>query len=148
MSVGIRELAEKPPHNLSLGQKKKAAIAGLLSMDMELYAMDEPFSGLDPKSVDEFFGILDALYQRGCTLIISTHNVDLAYAWADDILILGHGRVKAAGDFAILHDESLLVDSNLRLPNMVQIFSDTDYQPRTPQEAKECISRMAFSPRR
>lgn len=146
-SVGIGNLAEKPPHNLSLGQKKKAAIAGLLSMNLELYAMDEPFSGLDPQSVDEFLEILNDLHRRGNTLVISTHDVDLAYAWADEIVILAEGRVAAAGGHGILHDEAILATSRLCVPALVRLFADTEYRPRNPQEAKECISRMAFSHR-
>lgn len=148
LSVGIRELAEKPPHNLSLGQKKKAAIAGLLSMDLELYAMDEPFSGLDPRSVDEFLRILSDLHRRGGTLVISTHDVDLAYAWAEDIVILSEGRIAASGGYEILHDESVSAASRLCPPTLYQLFSDAEFCPRTLQEAKECISRMAFSPRK
>ena len=144
-AVGIDPLAEKPPHNLSLGQKKKAAIAGLLSMNLELYAMDEPFSGLDPQSVDEFLEILDGLYQKGNTLVISTHDVDLAYSWADEIVILAGGQVVAVGGYDILHDESRLAVSRLCPPTLYRMFADTEHRPRTLREAKECISRMAFS---
>lgn len=139
-AVGIRDLAGKPPHNLSLGQKKKAAIAGLLSMDLELYAMDEPFSGLDPQSVGEFLEILDALHRRGCTLIISTHNVDLAYSWADDIVIIADGRITAIGGYEILHDELLLKNSRLELPTLVQIFASTAFRPRNIDEARNFVT--------
>jgi len=143
--VGICHLAEKPPHNLSLGQKKKAAIAGLLSMDMELYAMDEPFSGLDPQSVDEFFGILNGLYQRGSTLIISTHNVDLAYSWADEIFVLKDGQCVASGAYDLLRDETLMKESRLRIPTLTRIFEETEFRPRNPQEATNCLRNMKNS---
>ena len=146
-AVGIGALAEKPPHNLSLGQKKKAAIAGLLSMNLKLYAMDEPFSGLDPLSVGEFLAILNELHGCGNTLVISTHDVDLAYAWAEDIIILDQGQIAAAGGNEILHDNTMLTKSRLCLPTLYKLFAETQFKPRTVQEAHECISRMAFSPR-
>ena len=139
-SVGIRELAGRPPHNLSLGQKKKAAIAGLLSMDLSLFVMDEPFSGLDPNSVEEFLETLDRLHRNGCTQIISTHDVDLAYGWADDIVIVDDGRIVVAGNPETLHDERLLNESRLRLPSLVRIFADTPYRPRTLREARDCLN--------
>lgn len=141
-SVGIRDLTDKPPHNLSLGQKKKAAIAGLLSMDLELFAMDEPFSGLDPGSVEEFLAILDDLHRNGHTLIISTHDVDLAYAWADEIVILAEGRIVASGSSDLLRGETLLKESRLRVPLLVQIFEETGCSPRNSQEAADCLRDM------
>jgi len=140
-SLGIRHLAEKPPHNLSLGQKKKAAIAGLLSMNLRLFVMDEPFSGLDPISVAEFLETLDDLHQKDCTQIISTHDVDLAYSWADEIVIIDCGRITAVGNHEILHDEQLLRASRLCLPTLVRIFADTPHRPRTLQEAQRLIKR-------
>ena len=142
VSVGIDHLAEKPPHNLSLGQKKKAAIAGLLSMDLELYAMDEPFSGLDPQSVTEFLKILDDLYRKGCTLVISTHDVDLAYSWADEIVILAEGRIAVTGHHEILHDAALMQESRLQRPLLAHIFEGTGLCPRNPQEAAVCLRDM------
>ena len=140
-SLGIRHLAEKPPHNLSLGQKKKAAIAGLLSMNLTLFVMDEPFSGLDPTSVAGFFSTLDELHRKGCTQIISTHDIDLAYGWADEIAIVDRGRIIAVGNHEILHDERLLNESRLCLPTLVRIFTDTPHRPRTLQEAQRKMTR-------
>lgn len=142
--VGIGPLAEKPPHNLSLGQKKKAAIAGLLSMDLELFAMDEPFSGLDPQSVDDFLEILDDLHRRGHTLVISTHDVDLAYAWADEIIILKDGALAASRTCDLLDDEALLKESRLRLPLLARIFGNTGHHPRTVEEARNILERRGM----
>lgn len=136
--VGLERSAERPPQNLSWGQKKKAAIAGLLSMSPELLVMDEPFSGLDPESVTEFLGILDDLYEKGVTLVISTHDVDQAYAWADEIVILRDGELIATGSYALLRDAALMKESRLRLPTLVQLFEGGDFQPRTPEEAQNC----------
>ena len=140
--VKISHLADKPPHNLSLGQKKKAAIAGLLAMSLEVFVMDEPFSGLDPASVTEFLGILQDLHKDGATMIISTHDVDLAYVWADEVAIMSQGNIVAYGDTSILHSKELVDKWNLRLPILAETFMDTQYAPRAPDEARVIVNSL------
>ena len=90
-------LENRPTHSLSFGQKKRACIAGVLAMQPQVLVLDEPFAGLDPIMAAEFMTILDELHQSGTTLIIATHDLDLAYAWADDAIILQNGRLLAQG---------------------------------------------------
>ena len=139
--TGLTALADRLPQNLSLGQKKKSAIAGLLAMTPRILVMDEPFSGLDATSIAEFLGILDDLHKKGVTLVISTHNVDHAYAWADEVAILNEGQLAASETYELLHDETLLVESRLRLPMLVQLFQGTEYRPRNVQEAQKLMQR-------
>ena len=140
--VKISHLADKPPHNLSLGQKKKAAIAGLLSMNLELFVMDEPFSGLDPVSLREFFDVLAELHEGGATMIISTHDVDLAYEWADEVAIMSEGKIAAYGDTSMLCSRDLLEKWNLRLPILAEAFLDTKHTPRKAKAAREIIKKL------
>jgi len=133
--VGITELAERPPYCLSLGQKKRAAIAGLLAMRPQVLAFDEPFSGLDPEVAVQFREILDELVEKGATLVYSTHDVDMAYAWADEVVIMKEGRVLASGRYDLLRDEDLLQQASLPLPMLAQLFRNSDEQPRTVEEA-------------
>ena len=144
--VKISHLADKPPHNLSLGQKKKAAIAGLLAMSLEVFVMDEPFSGLDPASIAEFLDILKDLHKSGATMVISTHDVDLAYAWADEVAIMNEGDIVAYGDTSILHNRELVDKWNLRLPVLAETFMDTEHMPRTPDAARMIVNEMRTSP--
>ena len=141
--MGITDLSDRSPCNLSWGQKKKAAIAGLLSMDIDLFVMDEPFSGLDPVAVDDFLVLLDTLYQKGKTLVISTHNVDLAYEWADEIGVISAGRLMAFGGIELLRDESLLKAAGLRPPVLARIFKEMEEQPRNFRQAAQLIQNMA-----
>lgn len=134
--VGLDTLRDRPPQNLSLGQKKKAAIAGLLAMSPELLVMDEPFSGLDPGSIAEFLAILDVLYENEVTQVLSTHDVDRAYAWADEVAILKDGRLLASGPWELLHDPALMRESELRLPTLVQLFERTGHRPRNLEQAR------------
>jgi cobalt/nickel transport system ATP-binding protein len=91
-------LEGRPTHSLSFGQKKRACIAGVLAMQPQVLVLDEPFAGLDPVMATEFMTILDDLHRGGTTLIIATHDLDLAYAWADDAIILQNGRLLAQGE--------------------------------------------------
>lgn len=93
----LEGLEGRPTHLLSFGQKKRACIAGVLAMQPQVLVLDEPFAGLDPVMATEFMTILDDLHQGGTTLIIATHDLDLAYAWADDAIILQDGRLLAQG---------------------------------------------------
>lgn len=90
-AVGLTTLAGRPVHALSHGEKKRACIAGVLAMQPEVLILDEPTAGLDPAMTRELTVLLDQLHQKGLTLILATHDVDFAYAWADDICILDRG---------------------------------------------------------
>ncbi|HIJ80163.1 MAG TPA: ATP-binding cassette domain-containing protein [Desulfuromonadales bacterium] len=93
----LEGMEHRPTHSLSFGQKKRACIAGVLAMQPKVLILDEPFAGLDPCMAAEFMVILEELYREGATLIIATHDLDLAYAWADDSVILQDGRLLAQG---------------------------------------------------
>ena len=95
--AGIEELADKPPHLLSYGQKKRVAIAGVLAMDPEVLILDEPLAGLDPAGRRRFIEFLDEL-AKSKTIAVATHDVDFAYEWADYVYVLSHGRVLAEGE--------------------------------------------------
>jgi len=102
-AVGLAELAERPTHALSYGEKKRACIAGVLAMRPELLVLDEPTAGLDQPMSRELLALLNDLHGQGLTIVLATHDVDFAYAWADDIRVLEKGRLgfqAAAADAA------------------------------------------------
>ena len=138
--VGIEELAERPPYCLSLGQKKRAAIAGLLAMEPEIMVCDEPFSGLDPAVAGQFREILDQLKGQGKTLVYSTHDVDLAYGWADEVVVMKEGRILDSGPVELLCDEDLMQKASLQLPMLAEMFKGSAFKPRTAQEASRILS--------
>lgn len=143
-AVRVEELKYRAPFNLSLGQKKKVAVAGLLAMEPEVLACDEPFSGLDPCSVRQFMELFDMQVSGGATLVFSSHDVDLAYAWADGVVILKEGQVLAAGDAALLEDRALMEESRLRVPLLADLFEGSGFKPRTVEEAKANIRQGKF----
>ena len=100
-AVGMSDLADKPVHHLSFGQKKRVCIAGVLAMQPDVLLLDEPMAGLDATMQIELQALLDSLAGRGITIVLSTHDVDFAYRWADDIHLFAAGRCLAsfaAGD--------------------------------------------------
>jgi len=95
-AVGMAEQANRPVHHLSFGQKKRVCIAGVLAMQPEVLLLDEPMAGLDAAMQHELLAVLDRLAGQGITVVLSTHDVDFAYRWADDIHLLAAGRCLAS----------------------------------------------------
>lgn len=141
--TGVTHLADRPPHRLSLGQKKRAAIAGVLAMEPELLILDEPTASLDPAAIRRLMGLLETLHTQGRTIFMATHDVNLAYAWAHRIVLLSAGQVLAAGTAALLRDEELMTRAGLELPVLLRVFKNTGFSPRTPEEANACLQRLS-----
>jgi cobalt/nickel transport system ATP-binding protein len=137
-------LENRPTHSLSFGQKKRACIAGVLAMQPQVLVLDEPFAGLDPIMAAEFMSILDGLHRGGTTLIIATHDLDLAYSWADDVIILQNGRMLAQGGALellmqpLVHTElgsaPIVAEISRALALTGTIVYDNGYLPRTGAE--------------
>ena len=92
-AVGLEGFERRPTHRLSGGEKKKVAIAGVLAMEPEVLVFDEPTNSLDPAASAEIMDLLDELNDRGTTIIVSTHDIELAYPWADRAILLVNGRI-------------------------------------------------------
>lgn len=121
----IEDLAQKNPANLSGGQKKRVAIAGVVAMQPEVLVLDEPTSGMDAGGVDETLEILEELNNEGKTLIISTHDSDLAATWADKVYILNEGKVFKSGvPRHIFADEKVISEAKLKQPLIVQTYRE------------------------
>lgn len=97
-AVGMSEAADRPVHNLSYGQKKRVCIAGVLAMKPDILVLDEPMAGLDAAMQDDLMTVLDRLHAAGMTVIIATHDLDFAYGWADDSIVMEGGRLLAHGN--------------------------------------------------
>ncbi|MGC9435372.1 MAG: energy-coupling factor ABC transporter ATP-binding protein [Methanomicrobiales archaeon] len=120
--VGLTGYEKRPPHHLSGGEKKRVAIAGVLAMDPEVLVFDEPTASLDPAGAGEIMDLLDELNQEGRTIILSTHDVELAYRWADEIVIMHNGEVLTTGSPAVvLGDGDLLATAHLKPPTVIDL---------------------------
>jgi cobalt/nickel transport system ATP-binding protein len=121
-SLRVAYLTERATHMLSFGQKKRVAIAGVLAMRPEILVLDEPTAGLDPHGVTHLLGALQQLHEAGATLVFSTHDVELAYAWADRVAVFHEGTVLCQGETtAVLGDREVLHQARLRPPLLLEV---------------------------
>jgi cobalt/nickel transport system ATP-binding protein len=121
-ALRVSHLADRPTHALSFGQKKRVAIAGVLAMRPEILVLDEPTAGLDPHGVTHLLGALQQLHESGATLVFSTHDVELAYAWADHVAVFHDGVVLRQGETAaVLGDREALRQARLRPPLLLEV---------------------------
>jgi len=113
--LGLRGLAERAPYNLSGGEKKKVALACVLSINPEVLLLDEPTNGLDPRTQEWLIELLGQLHLAGKTIVLATHQLDVLGRLADRALVLGEDHRPAAdGPLAVvLADRELLVSVNL-----------------------------------
>jgi cobalt/nickel transport system ATP-binding protein len=123
--VGLSGYDRRPPHHLSGGEKKRVAIAGILAMEPEVIILDEPTSNLDPASSEEIMEMLDELNCGGKTVIISTHDVELAYRWADEVILMENGGVLRRGTGQdVFGDIELIKKARLKLPIVVDLYNE------------------------
>jgi cobalt/nickel transport system ATP-binding protein len=155
-TVGMAEYAEKPPHFLSLGQKKRVALAGVLAMQPEVLIMDEPTSNLDPRATSEILHLLLRLNKEfKITLILATHDVDMVPLFANKLYILSRGKLVSEGSPAeLFSDTELIRNVNLRSPRITHLFevlkkeNNIPINPRLPltiSEARKEILRLLDS---
>ena len=124
--LGIDHLADRVPHNLSGGEKRKVALAGALVMDPELLVLDEPFEGLDPASRAALLDLLSTLARdRGMTIIMSTHDIDTVPEFADYAYVLAPGgRIALSGTPAELFaGADVLAEGNIKPPILAELFA-------------------------
>jgi cobalt/nickel transport system ATP-binding protein len=112
--VRMEAAARRAPYQLSMGERRRVAIATVLAMHPDLLVLDEPSANLDPRARR---GLVDVLASIERTMLVTTHDLPLAAQLCERALILARGRVVADGPCrAILGDPDLLADNDLELP--------------------------------
>jgi len=96
-TLGLLELADKPCHLLSGGEKRRLAIAGVLAMQPQILIFDEPFANLDYSGVRQTLQQIISFHKKGHTVIVTTHDVEKVIVHVDRIAILYEGQLKAHG---------------------------------------------------
>ena len=140
----VTALQDKPIHFLSLGQKKRVAIAGVLAMDPDVFILDEPSAGLDAYYSKQIMQILREIHEPNKTIILSTHDVHFAYEWADEIIVMSDGQILYHGDpVTIFYNQELLNQAHLEKPWVFetaqvlmkkQLLSENETMPRSKEE--------------
>jgi cobalt/nickel transport system ATP-binding protein len=124
--LGIQGLADRVPHNLSGGEKRKVALAGALVMDPELLVLDEPFEGLDPTSRTGLLDLLSALArERGMTVVLTTHDIDTVPEFADYAYVLAPGGTIALSGTPeeLFASADRLAQGNIKPPILAEPFA-------------------------
>jgi cobalt/nickel transport system ATP-binding protein len=114
--LAVTHLAGRPTHQLSYGERKRVAIAGAVAMRPCVLLLDEPTAGLDPTAVGEALAALTRLQQADSTIVMSTHDVDLALRWADEVAVVVDGGVVQGAPDVVLGDDALLARARLDRP--------------------------------
>ena len=114
--LAVGHLADRPTHQLSFGERKRVAIAGAVAMRPCVLLLDEPTAGLDPSGVAEALAALARLEEHDATVVLSTHDVDLALRWADEVAVVVDRAVVQGSPAAVLGDDDLLARARLDRP--------------------------------
>jgi cobalt/nickel transport system ATP-binding protein len=116
--VGVEHLKNKPPYRLSNGEKRRVAIASILSMAPDILVMDEPTTGLDPFARRRLIQLMHEFHH---TKIVTSHDLDMVLDLCERTIVLHEGRVKADGPtLEIFADEALLAECRLEKPLSMQ----------------------------
>ncbi len=120
--MGLEALRKRPPHYLSGGEKKRVSIADIIAMESEIILFDEPTASLDPENIHLFQQTLDKLSEQGKTLVVSTHDIEFAWNWADRVLVFHAGRVLLEGSpEEVFAEESLLEKAGICRPILYDV---------------------------
>ena len=125
----------KNPFELSGGQKRRVAIAGILSMKPKILIFDEPTAGLDPEGSYEILKLFDQLSQEGTTIIIVTHDLDHVLEHTKRTIFIRKGKIiKDGPTLDILSDEKLLIENKMSIPKIINVTNriNKKYQMNIP----------------
>ncbi|MFF9485367.1 energy-coupling factor ABC transporter ATP-binding protein [Streptomyces sp. NPDC014676] len=151
-ALDITALADRPTHLLSYGQRKRTAIAGAVAMRPRVLILDEPTAGLDPDGQERLLATLDGLRENGTTVVMATHDVDLALRWADDAALLTPSGAHTGPAADMLARTDLLAAAGLRLPWGVAVgrllrarglVTGSAAGPRSPEELAALVAASA-----
>ncbi|MPM68464.1 Energy-coupling factor transporter ATP-binding protein EcfA2 [bioreactor metagenome] len=99
ISVGLdQSYFQRSPFELSGGEKRRVAIAGILAIEPDILVLDEPTAGLDPRGSVEIMNLVDKMHQNGTTIILVTHDMDLVMKYAEKVFVVKDGRIISSGE--------------------------------------------------
>lgn len=155
----LADLADTPVHHLSLGQKKRVALAGVMVLRPELLLLDEPTAYLDRLQLGKLMKELDRIAEEGTTVVMATHDLEVAYAWADRIFVMHRGRIALEGTpDEVFSRRGFMTELQLGVPLLFDMWEallrQTHQQgfpfparPRTIAELKERLCQISVEMR-
>lgn len=144
----ISHLKDKIPHYLSGGEKRKAALAGALVTRPELLIMDEPFTGLDPRSRSELVRLMNQVHSEyGITYIVSTHEIDFVPYIADWVYVLGgqHGITLSGTPQEVFSQPEALRAVRIDLPalsDLFEVLQDKGWDVAVPLTVNQAVAEL------
>lgn len=148
----IATLLDKPIHFLSVGQKKRVAMAGVLAMEPSVLLLDEPTAGLDNYYAAQVLQYLAKLEDGERTILLATHDLSLAYEWADQIIVMEAGKIIYNGNpVALFYQEDLLDRAHLGRPWVFEmalalqhkkLFDKNISIPRSKEDLQRLIEQL------
>ena len=113
---------DRSPFELSGGQKRRAAIAGILAMEPNIFVFDEPTAGLDPVGTQEMLDIIDSLRKQGKTIIVITHDMNHVLKLADKVLLLGEKKLLAFDEPYNIFYGDVIKKTSIVKPHVIQFI--------------------------
>ncbi len=127
-AVGLSydEIAERSPFELSGGQKRRVAIAGILAMNPDVFILDEPTAGLDPKARADVMEMLAQIHrERGNITILVSHNMDDIARYSDKVIVMDEGNILMMGTpYEVFSKRELLSSKGLGVPSMMELAAE------------------------
>jgi len=144
-------LAECPLHHLSLGQKRRVALAGVMALAPTLLLLDEPTTYLDHPQAEHLWAVLERIHAAGTTIVIATHDLDFAYRWADWVIILANGQVVVSdrADVIFSQWQTQAACQSLGIPALLKLWLSLPpawrrqrLAPRTVEEFRQALGEL------
>lgn len=125
IQFGLTELATKPVHHLSLGQKKRVSLADVMVLQPELLLLDEPTAYLDQLHTRQLMNTLKKIHAAGTTIVMSTHDLNLVYRWADWLFVIDKGRLVLEGKPQdVFAQREIMEELQLGVPLVFEMLSE------------------------
>lgn len=150
--LGINEaLFNRSPFNLSGGQKRRVAIAGILAIEPNIVVFDEPTAGLDPVGIEEMLNIISELKNQNKTVFVITHEMDAVLRLADQVVVLGNNGILGYDTpYNIFTNKEIMTKTSLVKPKVIQAIDALsaknpkfkklyEFQPRNIKELAQAI---------
>lgn len=144
----IEYLKDKNPFELSGGQRQRVALASIIVMEPDILVIDEPTSQLDPQGTEEVFEIIKLMKEKGKTIILIEHKIELIAEYADHIIVMNDGRIVMDGSTQDVLSNIKLSDYNVTLPQyavlgyeMKKNNMNIDRIPITESQAVEILTK-------